>query len=153
MNPVTVSPIQNIDKNITKHAGRRGFGNPNIQSYIKLGDEDSRHFHSCYNLEGSRDLTIYCACNTVAINMSFKECPFLAVVFIWAAVTSTNVSTSVANRPKRSDDVDPLKAVVEQLARQVNSLSTQLTQQGNSFNVHLNAVNTEVTALKSKTSE
>ena len=85
--------------------------------------------------------------------MSFKECPFLAVVFIWAAVTLTNVSTSVANRPKRSDDVDPLKAVVEQLTRQVTSLSTQLTQQGNTSNVHLNAVNTEVTALKRKTGE
>ena len=153
MKPVTVNPTQSILKNITKPVGRTGFGNLNTYSYIKLGDEDSRHFHSCYNFEGSRDLTIYCAFNTVAINMSFKECPFLAVVFIWAAVTLTNVSTSVANRPKRSDDVDPLKAVVEQLARQVTSLSTQLTQQGNSFNVHLNAVNTEVTALKSKTGE
>ena len=83
--------------------------------------------------------------------MSFNVGHFVVVLVFTVQLLVLNVSTSTASREKRSDDGDPLEAVVEHLSQQVTALNAQLTQQANSFTAQLNSVNTEVAALKAKT--
>ena len=74
--------------------------------------------------------------------MSFKGCHFLMAVFVAAEVMVVKVSMSQVAREKRTDDISPLEAVVEQLSQQITSLNAQLTPLIN-----------EVALLRTKTSK
>ena len=51
--------------------------------------------------------------------MSFKCCQFVIILFV-------AIQLSTASREKRSDDRDPLEAVVEHLSQQVTALNSEL---------------------------
>ena len=82
----------------------------------------------------------------------------LLLIALTVGVFVVEVTVSAESRERRSDDGGPLEVVVEQLSQQVtsltaqlNSVNTQLTAQLNSVNTQLNSVNTDLSALKSRT--